>query len=137
MEYMHKIKMMLCDELELLSNQELNEKTLDYIDKLTHAIKSIVTIMAMEDEGYSYGAYDRGYYRGRKYKDGYSRDDSYSRDDRYSRDDNTHYSRDYDRRDHYYSNDMTSSLDKLMQNATSPKEKEIIMNAMHQLKDNR
>lgn len=55
-----KLKEMLCDELEQITRKgELTAGSLDTVDKLTHAIKSIVTIMAMDDE----------------YEDGYSRTD--------------------------------------------------------------
>lgn len=55
-----KLKEMLCDELEKITRKgELTAGSLDTVDKLTHAIKSIVTIMAMDDE----------------YEDGYSRAD--------------------------------------------------------------
>lgn len=55
-----KLKGMLCDELEQITRKgELTAGSLDTVDKLTHAIKSVATIMAMEDE----------------YGDGYSRAD--------------------------------------------------------------
>ena len=68
MEYYHDLKKMLCKELEEIVRQgELSTGDLDVVDKLTHSIKSLVTIMAMEDSGYSYGVrkydgYDRKYY---------------------------------------------------------------------------
>lgn len=73
-EYMHELKEMLCEELEQIANKgELTAGSLDTIDKLTHSIKSIATIVAMEGEGYSYdngymgGSYNRGAYRGGSY----------------------------------------------------------------------
>lgn len=94
MYYMHELKDMLCDELEHIAQQgELTAGSLDTIDKLTHSIKSISTIMAMEDAGYSrdyVGKYAGGSYaqrrdsmgrysrRGGSYargRGGYSRDD--------------------------------------------------------------
>lgn len=63
MEYMHELKNMLCEELEkIVSEGELTAGSLETVDKLTHSIKSIATIMAMEDEGYSEegGSYRRG-----------------------------------------------------------------------------
>ncbi len=71
---------------------------LDYIDKLTHAIKSVETTIAMKGAGdsYSYNDMSRGMNR-----DG---DSSYKRDSmgRYSREYSRDYSRDYSRE---YSND--------------------------------
>lgn len=61
------IKHMLCDEIKKISRQEeLTSSTLDTLDKLTHSLKSITTIMAMEDEGYS----KTGRYRSSRYADG-------------------------------------------------------------------
>lgn len=65
------------------SGGKLTAGDLEYIDKLTHALKSVkATIAMMDDEGYSgyypnrsYNSYrgERGSYRGRSM--GYSRDD--------------------------------------------------------------
>ena len=112
MEYMHELKEMLCDELRQIADKgELTAGSLDTIDKLTHSIKSIATIMAMEDSDYSYengnmggnmNSYRGGSYRGGSYRGGsyaqrrdsrgrYSRG-SYARGGRrggYSRDDET------------------------------------------------
>lgn len=70
-----ELKDMLCDELEKVTKKgELSAGSLDVVDKLTHSIKSIETIMAMN--GYSGAARHRdamGRYSGR-YSRGYSRD---------------------------------------------------------------
>lgn len=77
MKSMEDLRMMLCDELDNIAEQgEITSSSLDIIDKLTHSIKSIDTIMAMEEAGYSN---DRGYSRGHYYDDGYSRRGSYAR----------------------------------------------------------
>lgn len=107
MHGMEDIREMLMKELEKYSKKgELSAGSLEIIDKLTHAIKSIDTIMAMEDSGYSNESgysYARGrgvgarrdstgrYSRrdGMSYEDGsyarggrgYSRERGYSRDD--------------------------------------------------------
>lgn len=66
MEYMHELKEMLCEELEKIAREgELTAGSLETIDKLTHSIKSIATIMAMEDSGYSRDYVDK--YRGASY----------------------------------------------------------------------
>lgn len=100
MDYMYELKDMLCEELEDIAEKgELTAGSLDTIDKLTHSIKSIATIVAMEDAGYSreyVSKYDGGSYRGGSYaqrRDSmgrYSRRGSYARGGRrggYSRDD--------------------------------------------------
>lgn len=107
MRGMEDIREMLMKELEKYSKKgELSAGSLEIIDKLTHAIKSIDTIMAMEDSGYSNESgysYARGrgsnarrdsmgrYSRrdGMSYEDGsyarggrgYGRERGYSRDD--------------------------------------------------------
>ena len=59
MRYMEDLKEMLCEELrDIAQKGELSTGTLDVIDKLTHSVKSIVTILAME-------GYDSSYKRGR------------------------------------------------------------------------
>lgn len=57
--YMDELRDMLCEELDQIAQKgELTAGSLETIDKLTHSIKSIDTIMAMEDSGYS--RMDRG-----------------------------------------------------------------------------
>lgn len=57
-KYLTKVRDMLCDELdEIAEKGELSAGSLDSVDKLTHSIKSIDTILAMRDAGYS----ERGY----------------------------------------------------------------------------
>ena len=64
-----KLKEMLCDELEKITRKgELTAGSLDTVDKLTHAIKSIVTIMAMDEYGDGYSRADGDYMTsGRRY----------------------------------------------------------------------
>lgn len=67
MNAIEQIREMLYDEIECIANEnKLTSSTLDVIDKLTHSLKSIDTIMAMEE-------YDNDYsQRGSRYNDGYS-----------------------------------------------------------------
>lgn len=97
MRSLEKIKDMLMAELDRYAQKEqISNNSLYDIDKLTHAVKSIDTIMAMEDAGYSndysyrgrrrdsMGRYSRNSY-GRPYDGGSYR---YDYDDRgYSRED--------------------------------------------------
>ena len=102
-----KVKDMLCEELEKVSNKGgLTAGSLDVIDKLTHSIKSIDTIMAMAEYEDDYSERGMSYARqggnrrsssrrggGSSYDDGmmYENDTSYARRDghgRYSREDN-------------------------------------------------
>lgn len=101
MQKMEELRDMLCEELDKITKKgELSTGSLDVIDKLTHSIKSIDTIMAMEDAGYSNEAgysyargrggnvkrdsmgrysrmYDGGSYNeGKSYARGYSRHDA-------------------------------------------------------------
>ena len=65
MRHMEELRSMLCEELEEITERgDINERTLDAIDKLTHSIKSIDTIEAMK-RSRSYGD-DGEYSRGRK-----------------------------------------------------------------------
>ncbi len=91
MHKLEELREMLMEELEKCSDKgELSAGSLEVIDKLAHAIKSIDTIMAMEEGGYSneysnargrgrnarrdsMGRYSRGggSYRGGSYDDSY------------------------------------------------------------------
>lgn len=70
MKGMEELRDMLCEELDNIAEQgDITTGSLDIIDKLTHSIKSIDTIMAMEE---SYSNYSGRY-------DDYSRRGSYAR----------------------------------------------------------
>ena len=65
---LYELRDMLMEELEhITSKGELTAGSLDTVDKLTHSIKSIDTICAMEEAGgdYSYNDGDNSYARGR------------------------------------------------------------------------
>ena len=154
---MDELRDMLCDELWRVKKQackdgaELTPQELEVIDKLTHSIKSIDTITAMEesyeedsDNGYSerrsrssYGSYDNGssYARGRGR---YARRDSmgrYSRDN-YSRD---NYSRNSYRSDGYSREDakdeLLEHLDEIMNTARDEKTRQMIKNWKFQIEE--
>ena len=119
MHKMMELKEALCDELnEYSSKRKLSYEDLDVIDKLTHSIKSIETILAME-------GYDEGYSRDYRPSYGYS----YRNRDSMGR-----YSRDME-----YSNDghgkegMAMELREAMDKATSEKEREAIQSCMKEL----
>ena len=92
MHTLEKLRDMLMDELAHCAEKDsLSTNSLYTVDKLTHAVKSIDTILAMEDagysnDGYSYargrrrdsmGRYSRDYNRGNSYRNmGYSREDA-------------------------------------------------------------
>ena len=93
---MDKLRDMLCDELEKITKKgELSAGSLDIVDKLTHSIKSIDTIMAMEGNSYENRGGNRGGRNSRlggSYEGGnYNYGGSYARRrdsmGRYSRDD--------------------------------------------------
>lgn len=76
---MHKMMILrdnLMDELEKFADKPLTEQSLEYVDKIAHAIKCIDTVSAMEraeNDGYSGRTY-RDSYSGRMYRDDYSGD---------------------------------------------------------------
>lgn len=64
---LNKLKDMLCDEIDSIAEHgELTAGSLETVDKLTHSLKSIESIMTMEDAGYS-NAYPM-YYDARPYR---------------------------------------------------------------------
>lgn len=124
--YYKDIKQMLCKELKNIAEEgKLTAGNLDAIDKITHSIKSLVTIMAMEEGGYSqegnsnrrdsmgryadngnsYRSYDDGGYSGRRY----SRDEGKSQ--------------------------MMSQLEELMGQAQSQQEREVMQQALSRLRN--
>ena len=113
----HDLRDMLCEELENVTAQRgsLSTDKLKVIDMLTHSIKSIDTIIAMEESGYSRD------YRGRMfYNDGSyarNRDGRYSRDDGYSRDDH-----------------LMHKLEEMLHESGSEKERDMIKRFMEQMK---
>ncbi len=83
MEKYRELEEMLCDEIDRITERkELNSGSLDMLDKLTHTLKSLKTIDAMdeysEDDGYSHDSmsYAR---RGGRRRDSMGRYSSYGR----------------------------------------------------------
>lgn len=65
MHKLYELREMLMEELEKCTKKgELSVGGLDIVDKLTHSIKSIDTILAMEESGYSSDYAGRSYARG-------------------------------------------------------------------------
>ena len=126
MDSYYDLKKMLCKELEQVAQKKnLSAGDLEVVDKLTHSIKSLLYIMDKEDErydGYS-GARRRdsmGRYADGMYYDDYTSDRGYS-GRRYSRDEGkTH---------------MIHEFEKLMDNASTQEERDIIQSALSKLKN--
>ena len=122
MEYYHDLKKMLCKELENVANQkELSAGDLETVDKLTHSIKSLLTIIAMEENGYSgarrrdsMGRYADMDYSNRYYDDGYS-------GRRYGRNEGKSY--------------MIQQFERLMSETSSPEEHEVLQSAINRLRN--
>ena len=151
MEYIEKIKKMLCKELdEYAMKQKLTGGDLDMIWKLTDTVKNLDKISMLEEsEGYSE---ERGGMRGRSYMHGSSYDDDmmyserrgrgrYAKRDsmgRYSSEDGSSYD-DYseERTGRRYSMDdakdhLMSKIGEAMEGA-SPNEREILKDCMRKL----
>lgn len=136
MEAYYELKEMLCKELDdIVKKGELSAGDLDVVDKLTHSIKSLVTIMAMNEGGYSnegsyeYSGYGRSGARRRdsmgRYADGGSSYRSY-RDGGYS---GRRYSRDEGK------SQMIEQLESMMEEASSQEEREVMKQALSKLKN--
>ena len=147
MEYIEKIKKMLCKELdEYAMKSKLSMADIDVIHKLTDTVKNLDKIEMLEDDGgYSEA---RGGMRGRSYMHGSSYDDDMMYSERRGRGRNARrdsmgrYSSDMDdyseeRMDRRYSRDdakdhLMSALGEAMEGA-SPNEREILKDAMRKL----
>ena len=126
MRAMEELREMLMAELEKLTRKgDVNNVGLEQIDKLTHSIKSIDTIMAMEDSGYSHR---RAYsYGGRRMGDyDYSYGDYENRGGMYG---NTGYGY------HDEKSAMVSKLEKMMADAPNDKIREAIRKAINQIEE--
>lgn len=131
MEAYYDLKKTLCKELEKVAEKkEMSAGDLDVIDKLTHSIKSLLTIMAMEEGGYSneggnsgargrsgMGRYNDGGYSGRSYEDGYS-GRRYNESGRRSRD-----------------SYLMGEIERLMNEASMPEEREVLQSAVNRLRN--
>ena len=92
MHKLYELRDMLMEELEECTDRgELSAGSLEIVDKLTHSIKSIDTILAMEDAGYSHD--DDYSYRGYSYARGRGRNARRDSRGRYSRDSYSRYNR--------------------------------------------
>lgn len=105
-EELHEVK-------EKLHGGNMSSGDLEYIDKLTHALKSVTILKAME-EGESY---DEAAYEGRSNRRGRS----YTRSNRRRRDSMGRYSKD---------EDIMSELEELADNTADPQTREEIKKFM-------
>lgn len=123
MKHIEDLRYMLCTELDKIASKgELTAGSLDTIDKLTHAIKSIDTIMAMED--YSEDDYSRNssYARGGRGNRGRSSRDNYrNRDSRRSYDGYSGHE------------EIKSELTELLEEATDERERMAIKKVMEMM----
>lgn len=146
MHEMYELKEMLCDELNKITKKgELSAGSLDVIDKLTHSIKSIETIMAMDEyseEGGSYegGSYARGGRGGNRGGGNRGRSNARGR----SRDSMGGYSGGYSNRGSYarggYSRDeemdnLKMGLQELMEEAETEEERKMIRKWLKQIEE--
>lgn len=116
---MERVRDMLCEELDKFGSKgELTAGSLETIDKLTHSIKSIDTIMAMEESGYS-----------KDYAPSYG-ERSYAR----MRDSRGRYSRRMGR-GYSYDDNMIEQLEDIMHTAPDKKTKDAIRKAIEMMED--
>jgi hypothetical protein len=148
MEYIEKIKKMLCKELdEYAMKQKLTGGDLDMIWKLTDTVKNLDKIEMLEEESGGYSE-ARGGMRGRSYMHGSSYDDDMMYSERRGRGRNARrdsmgrYSSDMDdyseaRMDRRYSRDdakdhMMNKLGEMMTSADE-EQREILKDAMRKI----
>lgn len=137
---MHELREMLNEELEHITKSgELNASKLDFVDKLTHSIKSIDTILAMQeysdDDEYSY---NDGYSNARGRRGNVKRDSMgrYAREGRGGNYSNR-YSRGYSRRDYSRDDgareDVMQKLQELMNDTSDMNVRNAIQRAMDEM----
>ena len=130
MDSLYELKDMLMDELEkCVEKGELSAGSLEIIDKLTHSVKSIDTIIAMEDAGYSNDDYSGNY----SYARGRGRNARRDSRGRYSRDAYNRYSyRGYSRDN----KELVEQLKDLEMNVTDENTKNMIRKFIMQAEEN-
>lgn len=136
MRYIEDLKEMLCDELDKIASKgELTAGTLDTVQKLTHSLKSVVTIMAMEGYGDSYddwsyedGSYERGGNRGGGRSNRRGRDSM----GRYT---NRSYARNGRSRRMYSGDDMEQKITELMNEVDDPKVRQALQKALDKMEE--
>jgi len=138
---LYELREMLMHELKNTTDggSTLTTEKLEIIDKLTHAVKSIDTICAMEESkfsrnnGNSYGNSYNNSYGYNSYENSYMHGPSYGNNMNMSRDMSggympvVHYSRDDGH------SDMMHRLDEMLRNAKTEKEREAIRMCMDKL----
>ena len=134
---LYELRDMLMDELDnITSKGELTAGSLDTVDKLTHSIKSIDTICAMEEtKDYSYNdgnSYARSYNDGNSYARGRGSNAKRDNRGRYSR---RGYSRTYGGYSGDNKEELVDNLRELMDTATDEKSRMAIHKAIKQLEE--
>lgn len=136
MNAIYDLRDMLCDELEQVMTKSTN-MNLDQIDKLTHALKSVETIIAMKEGGYSTTVNSNRYYDDNSYYGGNSYRNGRNGGMRY----NEHYNsyRMSNRGSGYSRNDgkeeMIANLHDMLNDASSAKEKDAIHQCIEKLQN--
>lgn len=138
MHKLYELRDMLMEELEECTDKgELSAGSLEIVDKLTHSIKSIDTILAMEDAGYSND--DDYSYRGYSNARGRGRNARRDSRGRYSRESyNGGMSGRYSRRGGYSRDkeELMEQLRDLEMSAQDEKTKRMIQQFMMQAEEN-
>lgn len=135
MRYVEDLKEMLCDELDKIASKgELTAGSLDTVDKLSHSLKSVLTIMAMEGYGDSYDdwSYEDGSYENRGNRGG-------GRSNRRGRDSMGRYtSRSYARNGRsrrMYSGDDMEKVTEMMNEVEDPKVRQALQKALDKMEE--
>lgn len=144
-EKMYKLRERLNEELEkIVDRGNITAESLTLIDKITHSIKSIDTICAMEEYGEDDYSQDGGYSGRYSYARGRGRNAKRDNMGRYARDNGgmgnggSSYGRRYNRDGRSYDrgysgdDDMMDIFNDMMDNASDSKEREVIQKMMNQ-----
>ena len=130
---MHNLREHLCNELEAVSSGKMTTDKINLIDMLTHSIKSIDTINAMEREGYSnrYMRSNNNSYDG-SYNSYNNYDSSRDRDrNSYDRSYNNSYGDGYSRTD--MNEEIKNRLAEMLDRANNDSEREAIRRTMNMM----
>lgn len=127
MNAIYELKEMLCDELEQMMQKGSNIN-IDLVDKLTHSLKSVETIIAMHEGGYSTRITPMNY-------DGYNNYNSYNRGNSYRSNGFRMNKRSFDYSRDDGKNEMIDRLHQMMNETNSDKEKNAIMQCIEKMEN--
>lgn len=137
MNALYTLRDMLCGELENVVSNSQGNIPLDIIDKITHSLKSVETIIAMKEKnsydnnGYNTRSYNNGSYANNSYRNNSYRNNNYANNGSYMGGNGYRSNRSYaDSKE-----EMMGELHEMMNEAKSEQERQAFQQFINQLQN--